>query len=210
MFVLKIKNKAGINGPFSISAIQNKKVVETIWLEGSSGTQKIYFPKGNYKFLEIDYHWDMPELYRKNNVIRTNGIFKKAEPLNLQFIGSVENSEKTTVNYFPVAGFNSYDKLMAGLAFYNISLIQKRFEYLVMPMYAFGSKVLNGAVQFNYHWNPNGFIQAIEPGITFKKYSYQDNPFPLGFLKFSPTLNFNLRKNYDYNSSLFINFNCAH
>lgn len=194
-YVVKIKNKAAISGPFALSAIKNKEVVKTVWLDGFEGTKQVAFPKGDYSFLEIDKAWNMPEIRRSNNVIRPHGIFKKIEPLQLQFIGSIENTEKTTINYFPVVGYNQYNNFMAGMALYNHALIQKRFEYIVMPMYAFGSNDLNGSIHLNYHWNPNGFLQAIEPHVVFKKYSYRDRPVQLGFVHAAAGIDFNFRKN---------------
>lgn len=191
---IKVKNRTGIAAPFSISAIKKDKVLRTQQYDGFTGSKWLEFPKGKYSFLELDYSRNTAELFRSNNVIRSKGIFKKVEPLTFQFLGSVQNSERSTVNYFPVVGYNRYDQVMAGLAFYNISFVQKRFEYLVMPVYSFGSNQINGAVKTIYHWNPNGFFQAIEPQLALKKYSYRNIPFELGYLKISPELDFTLRK----------------
>ncbi len=193
-FIVGIKNRKNIAGPFSISAVSNKEATLTQWYEGFGGKQKVVFPKSAFSSLALDHAWDMVEINRRNNVIRRKGVFKKAEALQFQFLGSVENASRTTINFFPALGYNSHDALMAGLAFYNYSLIQKPFEYMILPLYAFGSKQLNGAVQGIYHWNGNGLFQAIEPQVKFKKYSYRSIPFALGFIKAAPTIDFTFRK----------------
>lgn len=191
---VKIKNRTGLVVPFSISAINKKEIIETKWFEGFNKTRVVTFPKAKYSHLVIDYLWDSPEINRKNNLIRSHGWAKKIKPIGFQFIGSIENNRKAIVNYFPAIGYNSYDKTMLGLALYNISFIQKPFEYLVLPFYATGSKEINGAIQLNYHWNPNGIFQAIEPQVALKKYSYRGYPLNLGFIRIAPAVDLTFRK----------------
>ena len=196
LYVLKIKNKADIASPFTLTSIQHKNKIDTKWYDGFSGTKKISFPKSESKFIELDEAWDIPEINRRNNVIRTKGILKKVEPITFQFLGSVENSERTEINYFPVVGFNNYDKVMLGVAFYNNSLIQKQFEYSLVPMYSLATKELNGSANFMYHWNPNSIFQAIEPKLETKKYSFRSSPVTQSFVKISPGINFTIKKRF--------------
>ncbi len=199
---LQIKNKGNISGPLSISSISNKKVTHTLWVDGFEGSKYFTFPRGDIQSFEIDHAWDMPEIKRTNNVIRSSGIFKKIEPIQLQLIGSVENSEKTTLNFFPIIGYNSYDKVMSGIAFYSSPFLEKNWEYLLMPLFAFGSKEVNGSAQLGYNFHPKYTLQTIRPEVELKKYSFRDNPFALGYIKIAPSLEFTLRKKYARSSIL--------
>jgi len=67
----------------------------------------------------------MPEIKRKNNNIKTSGIFKKRDPFQLNFIGKLDDPNKTQLNYLPILGYNSYNQFMLGCAFYNYSFLQK-------------------------------------------------------------------------------------
>lgn len=82
----------------------------------------------------------MPEIKRKNNNIRTRGILKKRDPLQLNFIGKLDNPKYTQINYLPILGYNQYNKFMLGCAFYNYSLLQRKTEITFAPMYAFEVK----------------------------------------------------------------------
>lgn len=194
VYVLKIKNKGEIAGPFSITAINNNQPITTKRYSGFRKKATLTFPKASYKLLEIDTRWNMPEISRRNNVVRTQGIFKKVEPFRFQFIGTIDNSQKTIVNYFPAVGFTAHDNFMAGMTFYNYTLMQKPFEYLIMPLYSIKNENLVGALQLSYHYNSWGALQAIEPQLSIKKYSFRSVPFNLEYLKFAPALTLAIRK----------------
>ena len=207
--VIGVKNKAGIAGPFTLKGIGKQAESTNYWYEGFSGKKKVELPAARYKAILLDANWDMPEIKRNNNYMRCRGIFRKVEPLRFQFLGTIDKADRTTINYFPALGFNSHDGLMTGLAFYNISLLQKPFEYLILPMYATQSNTLNGALQAVYHINSSKFFQSIDPQIKFKRYSYRSIPFALQFNKIAPSIDFILRKR-KARSPLVHKFSLAH
>jgi hypothetical protein len=131
----------------------------------------------------------MTEVNRINNTYRTKGIFKKIEPLKLQFLTSLDNPNKTQLFYAPVAGWNNYNKWMLGMLFHNVSLTQKKFEYQLMPMYSFGTKGLTGYGKAAYYFFPkNNLIQQLSVGAVTTRYSYADVPMDLYFNKIVPEL----------------------
>ena len=74
--------------------------------------------------------------------------------------GSEQNAR---LFYLPLAGFNVNDGFLAGLALHNRSLEPRRFEYIVAPMYGFGSKELAGFVGARYRLTrPADWLQRIE------------------------------------------------
>jgi hypothetical protein len=135
----------------------------------------------------------MPELYLDDNTIRTTGMFRRIEPVHFQFLGALEDPKRTQIFYSPTVGWNKYNQLMAGAAFYNIFLPEKKFEYVVMPMYAFGSKDLAGGGNLSYNFYPlNSRIQKIQLSAGAQTYSYQhdkyilaDGTYSTSLLKFS-------------------------
>ncbi|MDB4534453.1 M1 family metallopeptidase, partial [Vicingaceae bacterium] len=169
---LKVSNKGKINGPFSISGIKDDKILTTQWYEPIGKTKSISFLKGDYDKYKIDAQLDIPEINRKNNTLKTKGIFKKMEPLRFQYGGSLENPDKTQLFFTPIAGWNMNDKGMLGLAFYNSVIPQKRFEYVIAPLYAINSENLNGYASAFYNIHPNSIFQNIRVGSNAASFSY--------------------------------------
>ena len=193
-YFLTIKNSGDIASPFSLSSLMNGDVEQTRWFDGFRKKQIIHVPCNGCDAFKIDAAEKMPELDQRNNTIRTDGWLKKTEPVRFQWLGSLEDPTKTQFFFSPVAGWNNYNKVMAGAAFYNIFIPEKRVEYVVMPMYAFGTADLTGGGNISYNFYPaNAMVHQIQLRVGAQTYSYQhdDNPYeipPPGFrniLKFS-------------------------
>ncbi len=83
------------------------------------------------------------------------------------FIFSARNSER--YNYLglaPVAGYNRYDGIMFGALIHNINLPANKFEFLFTPLYAVGSKTMEGLGRLSYSWHPENRFSKICVGIN--------------------------------------------
>ncbi len=202
---IKIKNIGGIRAPYSITAIKNQSPVQTIWYGGFTGKLDVLFPEGDYDKFVIDEAGDLWESNRKNNSIRTHGIFRKAEPLRIQFLGSLENPKRNQLFFSPAGGWNNYNGGMAGLAFYNSFLPSRNFEYQLAPMWGFGSNSFAGIGRMAYHLYPKGeLFHEIVFTVTQSRFSYDSLKFKRTdyFTDYSRTcgrIDFNF--NYDPGSS---------
>ena len=78
---LQIKNKGKINGPFSISGLKDGKIITTQWFEPFTKKEFVSFNKGDFDKYKIDANFDIPEINRKNNTLKTKGIFKTLEQI---------------------------------------------------------------------------------------------------------------------------------
>jgi hypothetical protein len=206
---IRIKNISNVSIPFSVSGIKNNIPVTTMWNEGFTGYKDIDFPFGEYDKLVIDVNKNIPEINRQNNSLRTKGIFRKTEPIQFKFLAGFENPSKTQIFYTPVAGWNSYDRWMAGMAFYNPAFPSKNFEYVIMPMYGFNSKNLCGGMNLSYRFLfEKSILKSIKLGVKASSYSYTNYSFPqidngiltmhsstLKYIKYAPYLNLEFRKN---------------
>jgi len=195
LIYLKIKNKGKIDGPFSISGIKDKKIVNTQWYSPIDTKDFVSFTKGNYDAYKIDAQLDIPEISRKNNTLKTKGLFKTIEPLRLQFIGSLENPDKTQLMFSPLMGWNNNDKFMFGMLFYNSVIPAKKFQYVLAPLYSVSTEKLNGYANAFYHIMPNNAIQNIKIGayassFTYLNYGSQE----LAFYKIAPSVQFDFKK----------------
>ncbi len=203
-YLVKIKNKGEVNGPFSISSMTKDSVINTIWYEPlTDKTTWVKFPKGDYKKLKIDGEYVIPEINQNNNTLKTKGIFKRTEPLRLQFLGSIENPDRTQLFFTPVVGYNAYDNFMAGIAFYNTVFPSKRFEYSVMPMYGFGSSDVVGLGSATYHIYPEKLFEHIDLTLDAQRFNQYNYNTPLNYNKVAPGMDFlfnkrNPRRRLDY------------
>ncbi|HEY6162736.1 MAG TPA: M1 family metallopeptidase [Bacteroidia bacterium] len=193
-----VKNTGDIPGPFCVSAIDQGKVLKQVWVEGIvPGTSK-EVDMGSFAEVDhfrIDPMGDMPEVNRDNNIIKTKGLFKKTEPLRLQFLGSLDNPEKTQLFYSPAFGWNNYNGFMAGLVLYNNLAPEKKFEYILMPMYGFKNKDLAGMADLRLNMHPGHVFQTVRLGVNAERFAYSTDPFPtMNFNKVAPYLELELKR----------------
>lgn len=158
---LLVKNKGEINSPFIIAELKNDSVVSQKWYDGFGGDKWITVPANDFSAIELDAEHVMPELYRLNDHIRTNGLFKTAPPLQTRFYFSVEDPGRTTIMYFPVVNWTNENGFMAGMAFHNGFIVPKRFEYFFLPFYSFKNNFA-GYGKISYNVIPyNSFFRMI-------------------------------------------------
>ena len=73
----------------------------------------------------------------------------------------------------PIIGYNSYDKWMPGIAFYNHIFPFKKFEYELAPMYSTQYKEWNGLAKASYHSYPS-FAKEITYMVNFATFNTND------------------------------------
>jgi len=171
-----VKNNGMINSPFPLSGMKNDEALYTKWYDGFAGQKWLDLPSDvKVDKIQLDYDNQTLDFNRHNNFIRTSGLFKKTEPLRFKFFGVLENEQKNQINFLPAMGWNNYNQYMLGMLFYNSPFPQSKFEYQLMPMYAFGSKDLAGGANLAYHILPyNSGVQAINLSLSGFQYAYAE------------------------------------
>lgn len=125
----------------------------------------------------IDPLWLTQDNYRTDNTIRPDGFLKRLAPLQIRPLGAMDNINKHQLYLAPFMGGNAYDKFMLGMSFYNRFLPAKHFEFLLTPMYAFGSKQFNWDAKTDYYITPSSpIIRQIDVGISSRSFSIQSEP----------------------------------
>lgn len=191
-YTLTVKNNSPINAPFSVSGMQKNNVVKTVWYD-SVGTGSVEFPKGDYDYIRIDAYEHSNEIDRSNNSIRTRGLCKKMPPLRFRLVGDVEDPYHTQVFYSPIVGANMYNKTMLGMAFYNSIFPTQKTEFILAPMYAFGTRDLAGTAEIQRHFLSNGFARRITVGLKGARYA-SEYFIPTTYEKFEPSVQFDLKQ----------------
>jgi hypothetical protein len=167
-----IVNKGEINSPLEIDYYSDLNISKKVWLEPFTGDSTIKFRKSGLNKLQIDAYGKMPELYTNDNTVRLNGLLKRTEPLKIEFLTANENKNLSQIFYIPAIGYNEYNKLMAGLIIHNYNFIEKKTEYAIMPLYAFGTKNIEGGGHVAYHIYPRNKIYRITLFQGISKYAF--------------------------------------
>ncbi len=169
---VQVKNKTGTAVPFSIAGMKDGKPGDVIWFDGFQKKQQVIINAGDFEAIRIDPTLDIPEINRRNNTWKTKGLFKKVEPLKLQFLGSLENPDRSQLYFMPIAGWNNYDRWMLGSAFYNSLVPARRFDFVIAPMFSVTSKTLLGSGNLGYNIYPKGnILQNVRISIGGSRYS---------------------------------------
>lgn len=66
------------------------------------------------------------------------------------FINFRDTEKHTDLFIAPAAGYNMYDRLMVGALLHNYTLPVTKFRFMLVPLYATGSKEINGIGRFSY------------------------------------------------------------
>jgi hypothetical protein len=91
----------------------------------------------------------------------------QSRTLKPAYIFSARNSERYNyIGLAPVLGYNKYDDFMLGAVIHNINLPENKFEFLITPLYAFGSKELVGLGRLSYTWHPENHFSRIIVGLN--------------------------------------------
>ncbi|MFI5172018.1 MAG: M1 family metallopeptidase [Chitinophagales bacterium] len=210
-----VENKSEIPAPFSISIMDEDSILRTDWFRGHTGNQTIYFnykPEWHITHFTIDAQRTVPETERENNTIKTSGLFKTIEPLQLKLLGfGVDDPTRTTISYSPIIGWNNNDRWMPGIAVWNTTLPVPFIDYVFAPMYSIYTKSLvgQGSIGINYYPD-NGFFDRMRlsefvSSYTYDEFSYdsfeEHQSFTPQYRKFQTKLELDVRKK-QFNSKL--------
>lgn len=134
------------------------------------------YPENFKQAIEEISKTNIDTLYSK--IFTTGPIKNNAQRKQIHFSTFFNLKQTDKYNYIsllPVAGFNNYDKLMIGVAFHNYQLPLNRFNFFAAPLYATGSKQLNGAARFSYNiFQRRYWLETSLSGITYSFNNYND------------------------------------
>ncbi|MCH8555802.1 MAG: hypothetical protein LAT76_11630 [Schleiferiaceae bacterium] len=187
-----VKNKGDLTTPFSITGIRDGKPIITLWYDGFEGEKLVQFHFDDFDALYIDYQNETPEWNNQDNYTRTQGLFPQWQPLKFQFFGGLENPEKTQLFWSPITDYNAYDGILLGFNVFNTSILRKKIEYSVAPVFSTNTGKLTGSAGFTYNITPrSGWFHHIYVGFFGRYYHYADD---LSFTRLSPAIGFYFRK----------------
>ena len=174
-----VTNESDIPAPFSISLMQEDSVLRTDWYRGFTGSQTIYLnitSGWEVTHIQLDHRKYVPETNRENNSMRTTGLLKTLEPVNLRLLGiGADNPTHTSIGITPLIGWNNNDRWMLGLGVWNSTLPVPRFEYVLAPMYSLYTKELLGQGSVGINLYPdNGWFDRVRVSESFARYTFDE------------------------------------
>lgn len=167
-----VENKGEINTPYRVSGTSDSDTIFTTVIQGHEGKKVLAQPLNGVKKLALDPHQRSVELNRTNNFANAeNG--RKINPIHLRLLPGF-HPETRNLYLFPSGGWNKYDNLMLGLHLSNRALEPKTFNWMINPMFGFGSKELVGFADVHYNFFiPDGTLRYIQLGTKGKRYTVQ-------------------------------------
>jgi hypothetical protein len=167
-----VKTTGRIAAPVSLTLLKDDAVQEVKWYPGFQGKQWLGLPAKSADQVKL-LDGVSPEMRPKNNRLRTHGLLKTVEPLDLHLFQLLEKPDRTQIGIFPAAGWNNYNKTLLGILFYSPVIPQQTIEYQLMPMYGLGNHDVAGMGKVSLNLYPgSSAFQAIQFSIDARRFGY--------------------------------------
>ena len=174
-YLVKVRNVGQVTLPVPVSIIdQNNQVVETQWTvldpnKKLTRTQTLFIPsplkENEIQKFQIDEGNRIPETQQHNNVYYPNQLSPKLPEFKIEFLSGNHEPGVNNMFYSPMLGWNATDKLMVGAIFHNYALPVRKNSYVILPMYAFGTKTVRGIFEITHTYYPRKFATKANLGI---------------------------------------------
>jgi hypothetical protein len=176
---IKLCNLGSLNLPMPLSLKLGDSIVDTRWFNQDTVLKWSDFSKWDTYDIKakdsISVSVELTnaplDIYPQNNQLN----FTRKNPIiQLKPLFNFENNLSPTVFWMPIYGWNTYNKSMLGLAFYNSILPEQANEFTWSPMYSFQTNNINGYFDFKHRFYPlNPIIKNIVLGLQMKSYAHQ-------------------------------------
>jgi hypothetical protein len=165
-----VKNIGDLASPIAITAKSSNEINFTIWHDGFKKKQWIEVPTLEVEEFVLN-DFDLPEYNKQNNVLKTKGLIKRLEPIEVNKLQIINKPWKTQVGLLPSVGWNNYNKLMLGAFLYNPAIPLPKIEYQVIPMYGTGNKQLAGMGKITLHTFPKlSFSERVDFTLSGRQF----------------------------------------
>lgn len=191
---VELRNKTGIRAAVPVYCIQENNDTLTALTAPFSDTASVYFPAvSSYKKIIIAP--EIPDYDLRNNSSDRQFKVKPFAGLN------IDEVRRNWV--MPSLGYNYYDGFMLGILWHNLSVPQNKLQYVIAPMFAFGSKTIagNGSIGYTSYFD-KGWLHDIHWNVEGRTYSYNksnlniDHYMHSRYIRIAPEIIFNIRRPY--------------
>ena len=208
-----IVNSGELKSPVEVVSYNGDEEVSRTWVKPSEPGTKVTIDLPGYDVTSVRLdpgRYDL-DYDRKNDNIRTSGLLKKIEPLQIRMGTRLEDGNKTQVFILPAIAWNAQNGLMLGATFHNTSLGFRDFEWMATPLLSKttyeGDYQLAGLARLSYHSGPWAInlrasrFSALEYIVYPGQSIYELDPVPMNRLSFSIHRKFNKIVNSNWAST---------
>ena len=196
LFELKNKTESP-EVPISIYGLKNKKIVFKEWILPKKDSL-FTLNRFNADKIVINYKNEVTEYNNRNNWKALNSFSISNKPIKFNFMKDLENAKFNQVLYVPTVEFNYYDGLIFGLRFHNKTILDRTFNFDVVPSFSSKSRTLSGSFSFAVNqFNRDSSLFNIKYGISGSTFRYAPDA---NYQKMNPYVILRLRPD-DYRSN---------
>lgn len=193
---LRVHQTGELAAPFPITGYAGKDSLGTFWASGTVGPE-IPLPWPNADRIRIDVANRTLDIDRRNNEVRAHGLFKRCAPLKFESLLGIERNNARSIYYSLLPAWNQHDGWQVGLGLRNTTFPSQPTEWVVAPLYAFGSERLVGAARIEHHFDrmQSNVFQNIHVGLSGRTSStFHDHDAVAWYEKLSPSIRFDLKR----------------
>lgn len=203
--------------PFPVTGWNGSEILGTTWIMGgtiirghssdhSSGyarsvidrsKQTAELPWSVADRLRVDADNRTLDIDRRNNEVRSHGLFRRAAKPELKYLLGIEKNDRRSVYWTPLAAWNGHDGFQVGMAAYNTVFPSQRTEWVFAPLYALGSERWGGAARIEHHFDrlQSRLFQNIHLGLSARSAStLHDHYENSWYTKLQPSIRFDLKR----------------
>ena len=171
----KIKRKGRLKAPVLI-ALYKQDTMERRKVFFTGKSKKITIPASGVQQISINPDFTTTDVNLNNNTAKTKALFKTFKPVSINFLGGFDNPDYSEIYWLPVMAWNTYNKFMTGLAIYSNPFFGRKFEYRLMPMYAWGNNQFagTGRLAYNFFFDSDK-INTVTAYVSAKQFSLLDD-----------------------------------
>ncbi|RYY49354.1 MAG: M1 family peptidase [Chitinophagaceae bacterium] len=154
-----------------------------------------YYTKWKFKhpypedFQQLATEVSGKDLSRIFSKLTVKGSLVKAVPKQIKLTSffNFKSSEKYHyISFAPAVGYNFYDKFMLGALVHNFNLPPSRLQFYAVPLYATGSKQLNGLGKISYNLLPGHNGQQLTVSVAGARFTVDHFKDSTGKKNFQP------------------------
>jgi hypothetical protein len=197
---LHYRLRGGVLAPFPVSLTEYDVPAQDgglLWIEPKAEMGNIKLAEGLWNKAQIDTAQHTLDIDRRNNEVRSHGLFKRYKaPAFEPFLG-IERDDRRSVYYAPAIAWNGHDGFQAGLVLHNTTFPSQRTEWVLAPLYAFGSERVVGGARIEHHFDRirSRVFQNIHVGLSGRSAStFHDHYQNAWYTKVQPSVTFDFKR----------------
>jgi len=207
---LKLYNKGNAKLPMPLSLKNGDSTLETLWFKENTNLKWADFTSWNSLKdvakdsinVSVELKYAPLDIYPQNNRLF---YAKKNKKLEFTPLFNFENNQSNAIFWMPLYAWNTYNRSMLGITFYNSILPENKNEINFSPLYSFHSNTLNGYLDLKHRFYPNHpRFKNIALGLKMKSYGHNDiseNNAAAQYSKFEPYLETEIKPSYARSNS---------